>query len=108
MVSLLYPASKFYEMQGQGKVASKVDANKKLKFGASGYYLNKSTPNGQMYKQKVKSNDLVYARSESVTMYNKNLDKSKRTQGMKEGVKVHKSKAHMGDRVAETGRKYNI
>lgn len=97
MVSNLYTAEKFYELQKDGKVASKMGADKKLRKGKNGYFLEKSTPNGQVYKQKVGAKDLVYARSkkDGVTMYNKELDGTKRTQGLKEGVKVHSKYAQL-------------
>lgn len=110
MVSNLYEADKFYDLQKKGKVASKIPLDKRLRKSKEGFYLKKSTPSGRTYKQKISKNDLVYARSseQGVTRYNSDLDRTKSTQGLKENLKQHAKHAHMGDRVAKTGRKYKV
>lgn len=110
MVSNLYEAKTFYDMQRKGKVAKGFPVSQKLRKKGDDFYLTKSKPNGDKYKQKVNNNDLVYARNKSqgVTKYSTARDRKINSGGVQENLKQHSKHAHMGDREAKSGRKYRI
>lgn len=108
MVSKLYKADKFYEMQKSGKIANTLDKNKRLiKSGNEGYYLMKKKTNGDMYKQKVSSNDLVYSRDEGVTKYSETLDRKRTASFKAETSKKHSNSKHFNDRASVEGSWYD-
>lgn len=103
MPSLLYTPTEFYELQKKGKVARNTNPSKKLrKTNTGSYYLKKKTAQGQVFKQDVPKDSMVYARSgtDGVTMYSPKRDR-KRTdvRVKKETPKQHRRKAHMYDRI---------
>lgn len=75
MVSKIYKANKFYQMQQKGNIAKPYAQDKKLKKDSKGFYLIKNKRNGENYKQRVKENDLIYSRQEGVTKYTYQNDK---------------------------------
>ncbi|MFW6173088.1 MAG: hypothetical protein ACOC5T_05030 [Elusimicrobiota bacterium] len=110
MVSNLYKANKFYDMQQEGKIASSYPKSKRLQFGRSGFFLNRKTSSGKMYKQPVKQSDYIYTRAETgATKYSKERDRKKQSSGIDKGKpKQHKKHAHMGDYKTSTNKIYKI
>jgi len=101
MVSQLYTAKSFYKLQDERKVAKNMSLSKKLRLDSKGYYLNKKTSKGEVYRQNVSANAKVYARSskQGVTMYSAKRDIGKTdVEHFREGTKVHNKHAHMSDR----------
>lgn len=99
MPSNVYEAKEFHKLQSEGKVARYMDNEKKLNKDNKGFYLNKSKSNGVMYKDRVSSTDLVYARSsiDGVTKFSKEKDRAKKTEPMYETRKDHQAHLHKGD-----------
>ena len=109
MVSKVYTAKRFFELQSDGKIAKGMNTSKKLRKDSQGYYLNKQNSKGQIYSQRVKSTDLVYSRAEGVTRYSRDRDKTVKNVVHKvEGVKKHNDRPHFSDREAKTGKVYSI
>ena len=109
MVSKLYPAKEFYELQEKGKIAKYLGKQKRLHKSKKGdFYVFKKNNKGELYPEKIKPNDLVYSRSEGVTKYSKELDRKRKSRYWVETAKQHKPYAHEYDREANTGKKYKI
>lgn len=98
MVSNLYDAKTFYQMQKKGEIGRGLSPSKKLRKDSKGFYLTKSSPNGSVYKQRISQTDKVYSRSEGVTAYSKELDKKRKSNPVKESKKQHDKAPFDGDR----------
>jgi hypothetical protein len=112
MVSKLYSADKFYNMQKKGLIARPYTAkNEKLHKDKDGFFLYREKKNGDVYKQRVKNNDKIYTRQETgATKYSKSKDRDiTGVRHKKQTSKEHEPYAHMYDRTAKsTKRKYKI
>lgn len=111
MVSKLYKADKFYNMQSKGDIASVYSSNQKLKKDNDGYFLYREKKDGRIYKQRVKDNDRVYTRQETgVTKYSAERDRDiTDVRHKKQTGKEHQAYAHMYDRKAKgTNKVYKI
>jgi len=107
MVSTLYTAKKFFELQKKREIAMWLKPNKKLLKDTKGFYLLKKR-GGKLTKERLTNTSLIYSRGEGVTHYKKSRDKNKITIGLKLSPKKFSNKAHMGDRETPKGRKYKI
>jgi len=111
MVSKLYEADNFYQMQRKGLIASTYDKRQKLHKDSKGFYLNRQKSNGKIYKQRVGNKDKVYTRQETgVTKYTPEIDREKLDVRTKRQTgKEHEVYTHMYDRKAKsTGKRYKI
>lgn len=110
MVSKLYNADKFYQMQKEGKIAKPYSKSQKLNKDNHGYFLNRKSSTGDLYKQRVKSTDLLYTRTENgVTLYSYKKDKDVLDVATihKSTGKQHNPYKHVSDREAFlTNRRY--
>lgn len=106
MPSNLYKADKFFELQKKGKIAKGYNVDRKLNKDSKGFYLNKNTSSGDIFKQRVGKEDLVYSRAEGVTKYSGQRDKNKTKVSTERATpKEHQKHAHFGDRKSLTGKR---
>lgn len=98
MVSNLHKANDYYQKQKKGQIAKDLSDEKRLQKDSKGFYLFKQNSKGEMFKQRVEKNDLVYSRNEGTTLYSKSRDRDKDSSHVSENKKVHDKKAHMSDR----------
>jgi hypothetical protein len=112
MVSKLYKANEFYERQKAGKIATPYKDKQRLQKDNVGFYLYRTKRDGEEYKQRVKSNDMLYTRTETgVTKFSENIDRKRPSpktiyKGTHNEVEPYR---HMGDRQAKTSNKiYNV
>ena len=107
MVSNLHKADEFYKLQKKGKIAKVYDSSMKLRKDKNGFYVNRKSPQGEMFKQRVKSDDLIYTRAETgATKYNPSRDKENLNPDtlIYGSRKEWSKKAHTGDYLTTTGR----
>jgi hypothetical protein len=107
MVSSLYKADEFYKLQKKGKIASVYVSDKKLKKDGKGFFVNRKNSQGEMFRQRVKDDDLVYTRAETgVTKYSPARDKDLTNPDtlIYGSRKKWSKKAHTGDYLTTTGK----
>ena len=111
MPSKLYPATEFYKLQKEKKVARYMPEETRLNKDTKGFYVNKLTSKGMPYKMRVAKDDLVYARSKNdgVTVYSRERDLDlKHKYHVTTTPKKHAPYLHFNDRQTKTKKKFNV